>query len=78
MRPARLGVCCQRAVTTISPGAMVDADTSLPLLLIAASLRVGMRDRVEGHAPDLRCAGPDLGVTGATGRPGPARSRGCF
>jgi len=42
-----------RALTTFSPGAKVDADTSLPLLLIAASLIA----RRPGSQEDTRAYG---------------------
>lgn len=45
VRPARLSARCLRALTTLSPGAVVAADTSLPLLLIRASLEATQPDR---------------------------------
>ncbi|ELR83559.1 hypothetical protein W7U_21140 [Mycobacterium sp. H4Y] len=62
MRPARLDARCQRAVTTIPPGAMVDADTSLPLLVNGASLRADARDRVEDTQRFSAALRSDFGV----------------
>jgi len=57
MSPARLNAGCQRAKTTFSPGAVVAADTSLPLLLITASLEATQQRFTEdtrGHASLFR------------------------
>jgi hypothetical protein len=44
INPARFSARCLRALTTSSPGAVDAADTSLPLLLISASLDATQRD----------------------------------
>src|ERR1700730_5815058 len=44
MSPARLSARCCRPKPTLSPGPIVAADTSLPLLLNKASLEAGQPD----------------------------------
>ena len=65
IRPVRLSGRCSCALTKLLPGASVAADSSLPLLVISASLEAAMRDLVEDTQRFFAVArsvfGPEVG-----------------